>query len=42
MMHHIRRLCAMVSLSLFVLTAQAQPAEPELAKKEVKPYKILT
>lgn len=41
-MHHIRRLCAMVSLSLFVLTAQAQPVKNEMPKKEVKPYKILT
>jgi hypothetical protein len=42
MMHQIRRLCAMVSLSLFVLTAQAQPVTSELAKKNGKPYKILT
>ena len=41
-MHHIRRLCAMVSLSLFVLIAQAQPFKNEMPKKEVKPYKILT
>lgn len=41
-MYPIRRLYAIVSLSLFVLTAQSQPVNNELAKKEVKPYKILT
>jgi len=39
-MHQIRRLCAMVSLSLFVLTAQAQPVRSELAQKELYLDKI--
>lgn len=41
-MNAIRRLLTAVSLLLFVVTSQAQPAGNETIIKESKPYKILT
>ncbi len=41
-MNAIRRLMAVLSLSFIVAASQAQPVNDELAKKEVKPYKLLT
>jgi hypothetical protein len=42
MVNAIRRLVAIVSLSVMVVTLQAQPVNSELVKKEAKPYKLLT
>jgi hypothetical protein len=42
MMNAIRRLMAVASLSLIVTVSQAQAVNEPFAKKEVKPYKILT
>ena len=41
-MNTIHRLLAVASLSLIVTVPQAQPVNQASAKKEVKPYKILT
>lgn len=41
-MSAIRRLSAILSLSLFVLAARAQPVSDIPAAKESKPYKVLT
>ncbi len=38
----VGRLLAIISLSVIVVAAQAQQANSESAKKEIKPYKILT
>jgi hypothetical protein len=38
----VGRLMAILSLSVIVIAAQAQPANSESAKKEIKPYKIFT
>lgn len=41
-MNAIRRLPAVVYLSVIVLISQAQPVSNEMVKKEIKPYKLLT
>jgi hypothetical protein len=41
-MNAISRLLAIVFLSFIVVAAQAQPINNETAKKEAKPYKLLT
>ena len=41
-MNAIRRLMAVAFLSVIVTVSQAQPVNETFAKKEVKPYKILT
>lgn len=41
-MNAIRRLPAVVSLSVIVLISQAQPVSNEVVKKEPKPYKLFT
>ncbi len=41
-MNAIRRLMAIASLSFVITVSQAQPVNESLAKKEAKPYKILT
>ena len=42
MMNAIRRLMAIVSLSVIVAVAAGQPVNNEVPKKEVKPYKLLS
>lgn len=42
MLKALRGLMAFVSLLLFLSAARAQPADSEPAKKETKPFKILT
>ena len=41
-MNAIRRLMAIVSLSVMVAAVQAQPTTNEVPKKEAKPYKLLS
>lgn len=41
-MNAIRRLLAVVSLFVIVVTTQAQPVSNDPAKKDTKPYKLLT
>jgi hypothetical protein len=42
MLKALRRLMAIISLSLIIAAAQAQPPDAGFTKKEVKPFKVLT